>query len=98
MAVVAVPVNDPLGAGLVRVRDGCMAPRVPAGAWVRVDPRRTPQPGDVVLAVIDDQLAVRALVEWAGRRWLTATHGSAPVPVDPDAEIRGVVTRVLPSL
>jgi SOS-response transcriptional repressor LexA len=72
-----------------------MAPRVPAGAWVRVDPRRTPQAGDLVLAVIDDELAVRGLVEWAGRRWLTATRGPAPIPIDPDAEIRGVVTRVL---
>jgi SOS-response transcriptional repressor LexA len=88
-------VNERLGAGVVRVRDGCMAPRVPAGAWVSVDPGRTPQAGDVVLAVIDDELAVRGLIEWAGRRWLTADHGPAPVPVGPEAEIRGVVTRVL---
>ena len=86
----------PVGAGLVRMRDASMAPRVPAGAWVVVDWRRTPQAGDVVLAVLDDELAVRSLVERDGRRWLVAARGPAVVPAGPDTEIRGVVIRVLP--
>jgi SOS-response transcriptional repressor LexA len=89
-------VTGPLGAGLVRMRDASMAPRVPAGAWLAVDWRRTPRAGDLVLAVLDDELAVRGLVEWAGRRWLVAAGGAAAVPAGPEAEIRGVVTGVLP--
>jgi phage repressor protein C with HTH and peptisase S24 domain len=80
----------------VRVSGACMAPRIPDGAWVAVDPARAPRAGDYV--VVKDNggdVRVKELAEWAGKRWLVTLSGLAPIELNGHLELVGVVSCVL---
>jgi phage repressor protein C with HTH and peptisase S24 domain len=79
----------------VRVSGGCMAPRIPDGAWVAVDPARAPRAGDYVVVKDGDHVRVKELAEWAGKRWLVTLSGIPPIELNGHLELVGVVSCVL---
>jgi len=78
----------------VRIEGECMAPVIREGAWVGVDATRPVAPGDVVVVREGPRLAVAALAEWLGQRWLASAQCPAR-PLDPAAEIVGVVALII---
>lgn len=81
---------------LVRIFGDCMAPRIPPGAWVTVDPDRRAAPGDVVLVRdYDGCPRVRRLVEIGGRPHAVADRSrSGPRPIEDEDAVLGVVVAV----
>jgi len=85
------------GGVFVQVAGACMAPRVPEGAWVRIDRRKAASPGDLVVARREGALVVKQLAEWCGQRWLVAIRDCPPLAVEPPIEIVGVVEAIVVS-
>ncbi len=67
------------------------------GYEVIIDTTARPHDGDVVLACIDDEFTVKVLFTDAkGQRWLLPANKSfAPIMMEPAAQIRGCVVRVM---
>jgi phage repressor protein C with HTH and peptisase S24 domain len=79
----------------VQVSGDCMAPRIPDGSWVVVRPARAPRAGDYVVVKDGDDVRVKELAEWAGKRWLVTLSGMAPIELNGHLEVVGVVSCVL---
>ena len=80
---------------VVRMEDDAMAPLLPRGHWVFVDPDEPMAPG--LLVAFDDaagEVSVRLLVVEDGRRILRAADPAWPdivVTTDNETDIRGTV-------
>ena len=86
--------------GLVRLRvsGSCMVPRLNPGDLVIFDTRRAPEPGQIVLAVLDEHEAlIKRLAVRDGQRWLVALDGWEQV-VDERVRIVGVAVMVQAAL
>lgn len=83
----------------VRVTGDCMAPTVPAGRVVGVDPARPPRDGDLVVARRGDDLLVKMLRGSGRLQWLVAVaDGHYPILLAPPVELVGVVVVIVQEL
>lgn len=78
----------------VRVSGKCLEPAITEGHIVIVDRDGSPQPGDYVVAVQDDQAVVKILRRHNGQLTLTDYAGDTIIPVTNDTIILGVVRAV----
>lgn len=79
----------------VPVTGDCMEPRIKAGERVIVDKSASPKPGDVVLAIHDEEAVVKILEQRNGKLYLVALKRRPPKEVTPEMQIIGVVKMVM---
>lgn len=82
--------KGPEGVFRVRVRGRCMEPEIHQGDVIYFDTTLTPKPGQVVIAVVEDEESViKRLVERDGRRCLESLDGRS-IEIDARVRIVGV--------
>jgi len=74
----------------VKVKGDSMAPEILPGDTVFMDTTRGAQPGDIVVATIDDSMIIKRLMRKAGHMVLQGTNGAPAVSAE-HAKIEGVV-------
>lgn len=92
------PARTPPNAFIILVTGRCMLPRIAPGARVIVDRDRVPEPGDVVVAVRENEATLKRLVRRDDGSYLLAPDNPlfAPIEMDTDdTRILGVVIDVL---